>query len=131
VNLFLSMLIKKAGFMVLDQDIPRAVMEKTREATDSVHPKIHSIYKSYFYLLSIGASDIAEKVENYRIQTMSIRKRHLTLARCSQNDEEVNLSFSSIELIESEKVQLVAARDTILLEIASFKRKMIESATSD
>jgi hypothetical protein len=131
INLFLSMLIKKADFMARDLEVPIPIMEKTREATDSVHPKIHSIYKSYFYLLSIGATDIAEKIENYRFRTLSIRKQHLILARCNQNDKIATLSFTAIELMESEKTQLVAARDTILREIASFKRKLIESASTD
>lgn len=125
LNLYLSMVTKKAAFLLREEEVPASINTKTEEATDAVYPKIHSIYKSYFYLLSLGAKDIADSIDDYRKKTIDLRKSTMEIARCSAKEDLTSLSQNTIPMIEKERANFVAARNAILIEIAAYKNNLI------
>ena len=127
LNLYLSMIITKSRFLEQGQEIPGSVDAKTIEATDAVYPKINSAYKSYFFLRSLGANDIAQQVNDYREKTIKFRKTLFDITKFKAGDE-IPACISDKKFIESivnKRSLFTEERDAILVKMAEHKKVLI------
>ena len=121
------MVIIKSGILLKGEEVPESVDAKMIYATDDVFPKINSAYKSYFFLRSLGADDIAEQVSDYREKTIKFRKQIFKIAKYKAGGD-LRDALSDSELIASigEKRDLFThERDEILVKIAEYKKTLI------
>ena len=130
MNLFLSMVFTKAKYIDRNEQIPESVELKTVQATDDVYPKINSIYKSYFFLRSLGANELADKVASYRNDTIDFRKNILRIAKMKDFGADVLTSEDKalIDEIATRRTNFTKERDEILVGIAEYKNVLISSA---
>lgn len=129
LNLYLSMVITKAGFLDRGEKVPDSVEDKTLKATDDVYPKINSIYKSYFFLRSLGADDIAQQVDDYREKTIKFRKNLFDIAKYKEGSELPAYIKDKTLLahIGQARVKFTNERDEILIKMAEYKKVLIST----
>jgi len=125
IGLYLGMLAIKADYLSNDKDVPPNVQKRTLEATENVFPLINSAFKSEFFLRSLGANEIAVKVDCYRERSIHYRQQFLALAKSNSENDHPSVNSDTVTSIESKRDEFINERNAILLQIAAFKDRLI------